>query len=69
MVGAGLVLGVALALVLGRALRALLFGVEPTDLFTVAGTAAMFVTVALLTCWLPARRASKIDPLVALRQE
>jgi putative ABC transport system permease protein len=64
-VGAGL-LG---ALVLGRAVASLLFGVRPADPLVLAGSAALLLAVAGLAAWLPARRAARVDPMVALRSE
>jgi putative ABC transport system permease protein len=61
--------GIIVALALGRALSSLLFGVSSTDPLTFAGIALLFIFVALLACWIPARRATKVDPLVALRHE
>jgi putative ABC transport system permease protein len=66
---AGVVLGTGGALFLSRYLETLLFGLEPTDPVTFAGVAALLATVALAACYLPARRAARIDPLVALRYE
>jgi hypothetical protein len=65
----GLVAGVAGALALSRLVSGLTYGVPPTDPVTLAGVAFVFGSVALLACWLPARRASKLDPLEALRAE
>ena len=65
----GLVLGVAGALVAGRLLRSFLFGVAPNDFLTFVGVAALLSVVALFACWLPARRAARVDPMVALRSE
>ena len=59
----------ASALVMTRVMSALLFGVTPMDTVTYAGASAMLVTVALLATYVPARRAARIDPLVALRCE
>jgi putative ABC transport system permease protein len=65
----GLGLGVITALTLTQVLRALLFGIHAADPLSFA-TAAMIITLAgLLACWLPARRAAKVDPMVALRYE
>jgi len=68
-VALGIMFGLAGALASTRALASLLFGVSPTDPLTFAGVASLFVAVALLACYLPARRATKIDLLAALRHE
>jgi ABC-type antimicrobial peptide transport system permease subunit len=65
----GLVAGLAMAIALGRLLSGLLFGITPTDLLTLAGAVVVFGFVAIISIWLPARRAAHMDPLVALRQE
>jgi ABC-type antimicrobial peptide transport system permease subunit len=65
----GAALGVALALLLGRVVSTLLFGVSGRDPLTLAGVSAVLTLVALLACYIPARRAARVDPLVALRCE
>jgi putative ABC transport system permease protein len=69
LVGIGLVLGIAGALTLGRSLRSLLFGVTSFDAATLIGVPLALAAIALVACYMPARRASRIDPLRALRQE
>jgi ABC-type antimicrobial peptide transport system permease subunit len=65
----GLVLGTAGALALTRLARSLLFEVKPTDPLTFVAVAAVITLVALFACVVPARRATKVDPIVALREE
>jgi len=76
----GLAIGATAALILGRLIShpsfeltrfisSLLFGVSPTDPLTFSAIAGLLLGVALLACWIPARRATKVDPLIALRRE
>lgn len=65
--GAGLVLGLVVAVPLSGVLDAMLVGVAPTDTLTFVGISALFTVVALVACWIPARRATKVDPVQALR--
>jgi putative ABC transport system permease protein len=67
--GVGLAAGLALALGATRLMSKVLFGVSPTDPLTFASIMAILAVVALLACYLPARRATKVDPMVALRCE
>jgi predicted permease len=65
----GVLTGLAGAVYLSRFLEALLFGVQPYDVGTLVAVAALFLLVAALACYVPARRATRVDPVVALRAE
>jgi len=67
--GVGLVLGLLGAFLLTRYMQTLLFAVQPTDPIVYAAVSAMLIAVAMVASYLPARRAAKIDPLIALRDE
>jgi putative ABC transport system permease protein len=69
LIGGGVITGIAAAILLSRVLKSFLFEVEPTDLATLIGVGLLFAGVALLACWVPTRRAGKVDPLEALRYE
>jgi putative ABC transport system permease protein len=69
LVAVGGVIGITIALATGRVLRAYLFGVSSTDPVTFIAVGLLLAAVALFACWLPARRASKVDPMEALRYE
>jgi putative ABC transport system permease protein len=66
---AGIVLGLAGAGALTRVMASLLFGVGTLDLVTFTGVSALLVAIALLACSIPASRAIRVDPVVALREE
>lgn len=65
----GVGLGLALALIAGRVLSRMLYRVDAADPIALVASAAILTVAVLLACWLPARRATKVDPLVALRSE
>ncbi|MBI3405656.1 MAG: FtsX-like permease family protein, partial [Acidobacteria bacterium] len=67
--GIGVALGLAAAFGASRLLAKLLFGVSPNDAVTYSGVAVLLLAVALLACWIPARRATRVNPIIALRYE
>ena len=69
LVATGVVLGLAGALAATRLLRGFLFEVQPLDPLTFVTVVVVLAVVAFFACWLPARRAAKIDPMEALRTE
>jgi putative ABC transport system permease protein len=69
LVGAGILIGLGGALALTRYMETLVFGVSPTDPLTYVTIVSLLTLVALLACWIPARRATRVDPMVALRAD
>ena len=69
LIAAGVGLGVAGSLVTGRLIQSKLFGITAADAVTLVVVSALLSLVGLCACWLPARRATQIDPMVALRHE
>lgn len=65
----GVAIGIGGALALTRVMSGLLFGISATDPSTFAAVAVLLVAVALVACWLPARRATRVDPALALRTD
>ena len=66
---AAVVLGCGAAIAIGRAVQGMLFDVTPADPAALAGAAALLTLVSLAACYIPARRASRVDPVVALSEE
>jgi len=67
LLAAGLVLGMAGAFAAARVMEGLLFGVAPHDPVTLAGVALMMAVIGIGACWIPALRAARIDPVIAMR--
>jgi ABC-type antimicrobial peptide transport system permease subunit len=67
--GAGMALGLPVTLLAGGLVRSQLFGVAPTDPLTVSGSIALLLVVALVSAWVPGRRAAGVDPMRALKCE
>jgi putative ABC transport system permease protein len=65
----GVALGGAAAAAVSKFLASFVFDPQRGDLFTIAGVALVLAAVALAACWIPARRATRVDPMVALRYE
>lgn len=65
----GVVIGVAVSLMLARLVSTMLYGLKPSDPITLGSAAFILLSIALLAGWLPARRASRVDPMDALRHE
>jgi predicted permease len=67
--GAGVAIGLGAAAAATQAMKSMLFGVQALDPGTFAGVSALLCAIAALACWIPARRASRVDPIVVLRDE
>jgi putative ABC transport system permease protein len=67
--GAGLAIGLALAAAGTRSMKTMLYGVDALDPATYAGVSGLLCAIAALACWIPARRAARVDPIVVLREE
>jgi putative ABC transport system permease protein len=68
-VGAGLIVGLCIAIALSRTLSGVLYGIKPTDPLTFGAVSLVLIIISLMACAAPARRAIRVDPLVALRYE
>jgi ABC-type antimicrobial peptide transport system permease subunit len=69
LIGIGMAIGVPVSLVSARVVQSKLFGLKPADPLTLAGALGVMLLVAAVAGYIPARRASRVDPLVALRYE
>jgi putative ABC transport system permease protein len=69
LVSLGILTGLGVAFVLGRLLEARLYGISGRDPLAMLASVLLLITVALLACWIPARRAARTDPMTALRSE
>jgi ABC-type antimicrobial peptide transport system permease subunit len=69
LVGTGIAIGVPLALALARSVSSLLYGLKPTDSLTISAAVVLLFAVGAVASYLPALRASRVDPMVALRYE
>jgi len=69
LVGVGVALGLVGAVSFSRVLEGMLFNTDPTDPATFAAVSLLFVAAALAACWVPARRATRVDPIVALKSD
>jgi ABC-type antimicrobial peptide transport system permease subunit len=65
----GVTVGVVGAIILSQSLRTFIYGIRATDPLTFIAMAIALIAVAVVACWVPARRATRVDPLVALRTE
>jgi predicted permease len=65
----GVIIGVAASLALSRLIKSMLYGLQPTDPLSIIGAATLLLTVALIASWIPALRASRVEPMEALRHE
>jgi putative ABC transport system permease protein len=68
-VAIGLIVGLAGALLLTRTMRSMLFEISPNDPITIVGIALLLLLIAMLASYIPARRATRVDPMIALRYE
>jgi ABC-type antimicrobial peptide transport system permease subunit len=69
LIGSGTIVGLAVAVAAGRFLERILYGVRASDPVTLAIVLSLMLAIAALACWIPARRAVRINPVTALRQE